>query len=164
MIFECLEDYENYLYRQKDLHTHAWGRLIKKEALLRAYALLDYKDRLQFAEDALLNFALWNCCERFCFLDSLLYNYRANPQSILGRKDEANILSHIRDCDTITAKIKECAPKSHKKLTRIFLSFILTSRLSWRSLLPRTPLERFCDYLQMRMFIWKRSLRYRFGI
>ncbi|MBO7155614.1 MAG: hypothetical protein J6V67_06970, partial [Campylobacter sp.] len=57
--FESLEEYANYIYRQKDYPR--WNlafMMVKRDIYLKAVEIVDLKDRVTMAEDALMGFVL----------------------------------------------------------------------------------------------------------
>ncbi|MDY5519232.1 glycosyltransferase family 2 protein, partial [Campylobacter lanienae] len=121
--FESLEEYANYMYRQKGYPR--WNLafiLIKRDIYLRAFEILDLKYRITMAEDALMNFVLWNLSNKFCHISDILYYYRNNPDSSTKTKNKEIIARNSKDRIFVIKKIKEIS-KKHKfdrKIAKVF--------------------------------------------
>ena len=122
--FESLEEYANYMYRQKGYPR--WNLafiLIKRDIYLRAFEILDLKYRITMAEDALMNFVLWNLSNKFCHISDILYYYRNNPDSSTKTKNKEIIARNSKDRIFVINKIKELS-KKHKfdmRITKVFI-------------------------------------------
>ena len=122
--FESLEEYANYMYRQKGYPR--WNLafiLIKRDIYLKAFEILDLKCRITMAEDALMNFVLWNLSNKFCHISDILYYYRNNPDSSTKTKNKVIIARNSKDRILVINKIKELS-KKHKfdmRITKVFI-------------------------------------------
>ena len=122
--FESLEEYANYMYRQKGYPR--WNLafiLIKRDIYLRAFEILDLKYRITMAEDALMNFVLWNLSDKFRHISDILYYYRNNPDSSTKTKNKVIIARNSKDRIFVINKIKELS-KKHKfdrKIAKVFI-------------------------------------------
>ena len=122
--FESLEEYANYMYRQKGYPR--WNLafiLIKRDIYLRAFEILDLKYRITMAEDALMNFVLWNLSNKFCHISDILYYYRNNPDSSTKTTNKEIIARNSKDRIFVIKKIKEIS-KKHKfdrKIAKVFI-------------------------------------------
>ncbi|WP_096014138.1 glycosyltransferase family 2 protein [Campylobacter lanienae] len=108
--FESLEEYANYMYRQKGYPR--WNLafiLIKRDIYLRAFEILDLKCRITMAEDALMSFVLWNLSNKFRHISDILYYYRHNPDSSTKTKNKEIISRNSKDRIFVIKKIKEIA-------------------------------------------------------
>ena len=122
--FESLEEYANYMYRQKGYPR--WNLafiLIKRDIYLKAFEILDLKCRITMAEDALMNFVLWNLSNKFRHISDILYYYRNNPDSSTKTKNKEIIARNSKDRIFVIKKIKEIS-KKHKfdrKIAKVFI-------------------------------------------
>ena len=122
--FESLEEYANYMYRQKGYPR--WNLafiLIKRDIYLKAFEILDLKCRITMAEDALMNFVLWNLSDKFRYISDILYYYRNNPDSSTKTKNKEIIARNSKDRIFVINKIKELS-KKHKfdmRITKVFI-------------------------------------------
>ena len=122
--FESLEEYANYMYRQKGYPR--WNLafiLIKRDIYLKAFEILDLKCRITMAEDALMNFVLWNLSNKFRHISDILYYYRNNPDSSTETKNKEIIARNSKDRIFVINKIKELS-KKHKfdmRITKVFI-------------------------------------------
>ena len=122
--FESLEEYANYMYRQKGYPR--WNLafiLIKRDIYLKAFEILDLKCRITMAEDALMNFVLWNLSNKFCHISDILYYYRNNPDSSTKTTNKEIIARNSKDRIFVIKKIKEIS-KKHKfdrKIAKVFI-------------------------------------------
>ena len=122
--FESLEEYANYMYRQKGYPRWSLAFiLIKRDIYLKAFEILDLKCRITMAEDALMNFVLWNLSNKFCHISDILYYYRNNPDSSTKTTNKEIIARNSKDRIFVIKKIKEIS-KKHKfdrRITKVFI-------------------------------------------
>ena len=122
--FESLEEYANYIYKQKDCPRWNLAFIsIKRDIYLRAFEILDLKYRITMAEDALMNFVLWNLSNKFCHISDILYYYRNNPDSSTKTTNKEIIARNSKDRIFVIKKIKEIS-KKHKfdmRITKVFI-------------------------------------------
>ena len=121
--FESLEEYSDYIYRKKgNPRWNIWGGA-KRDIYLKAFEILDLKCRITMAEDALMNFVLWNLSNKFRHISDILYYYRNNPDSSTKTKNKVIIARNSKDRIFVIKKIKEIS-KKHKfdmRITKVFI-------------------------------------------
>ena len=95
----------------------------KRDIYLKAFEILDLKCRITMAEDALMNFVLWNLSDKFRHISDILYYYRNNPDSVTKTKNKEIIARNSKDRIFVINKIKEIS-KKHKfdrRITKVFI-------------------------------------------
>ena len=121
--FESLEEYSDYIYRKKgNPRWNIWGGA-KRDIYLKAFEILDLKCRITMAEDALMNFVLWNLSNKFRHISDILYYYRNNPDSSTKTTNKEIIARNSKDRIFVIKKIKELS-KKHKfdrKIAKVFI-------------------------------------------
>ena len=121
--FEFLQEYSDYIYRKKgNPRWNIWGGA-KRDIYLKAFEILDLKCRITMAEDALMNFVLWNLSNKFRHISDILYYYRNNPDSSTKTKNKEIIARNSKDRIFVINKIKELS-KKHKfdmRITKVFI-------------------------------------------
>ena len=106
--FESLEEYANYIYKQKDCPRWSlWSIIVKRDIYLKAVEIVDLKDKITMAEDALMSFVLWNLSNKFCHICDILYYYRQNENSTTKSSCNNVIEKNIQDLIFVINKIKE---------------------------------------------------------
>ena len=122
--FESLEEYANYMYRQKGYPRWSiWGGVFNRDIYLKAFEILGVKCRITMAEDVLMNFVLWNLSNKFRHISDILYYYRNNPDSSTKTKNKVIIARNSKDRIFVINKIKELS-KKHKfdmRITKVFI-------------------------------------------
>ena len=122
--FESLEEYADYIYRKKGYPRWSiWGGVFNRDIYLKAFEILGVKCRITMAEDALMNFVLWNLSNKFRHISDILYYYRNNPDSSTKTKNKVIIARNSKDRIFVINKIKELS-KKHKfdmRITKVFI-------------------------------------------
>ena len=122
--FESLEEYANYMYRQKGYPRWSiWGGVFNRDMYLKAFEILGAKCRITMAEDVLMSFVLWNLSNKFRHISDILYYYRNNPDSSTKTKNKVIIARNSKDRIFVINKIKELS-KKHKfdmRITKVFI-------------------------------------------
>ena len=163
--FESLEEYANYMYRQKGYPR--WNLafiLIKRDIYLRAFEILDLKYRITMAEDALMNFVLWNLSNKFCHISDILYYYRNNPDSSTKTKNKEIIARNSKDRIFVIKKIKEIS-KKHKfdrKIAKVFIDNLKIHEYYDRLIYHQISKRVFKIY--DKYFRFREKLRVKFGV
>ncbi|MBR6611314.1 MAG: glycosyltransferase family 2 protein, partial [Campylobacter sp.] len=122
--FESLEEYANYIYKQKDCPR--WNlafMIVKRDIYLKAFEILNLKDRIIMAEDALMSFVLWNLSNKFCHICDILYYYRQNENSTTRSKNDEIISRNSKDRVFVIHKIKSISKKYkfNSKVAKVFV-------------------------------------------
>ena len=163
--FESLEEYANYMYRQKGYPR--WNLafiLIKRDIYLKAFEILDLKCRITMAEDALMNFVLWNLSNKFCHISDILYYYRNNPDSSTKTTNKEIIARNSKDRIFVIKKIKELS-KKHKfdrKIAKVFIDNLKIHEYYDRLIYHQISKRVFKIY--DKYFRFREKLRVKFGI
>ncbi len=106
--FESLQEYADYMYRQKGYPRWSLAfMMVKRDIYLKAFEILNLKDRIIMAEDALMSFVLWNLSNKFRHISDILYYYRHNPDSSTKTKNKEIISRNSKDRIFVIKKIKE---------------------------------------------------------
>ena len=163
--FESLEEYANYIYRQKDYpRWNLWFIIVKRDIYLKAVKIVGLKDRITMAEDALMSFVLWNLSNKFCHICDILYYYRQNENSTTRSKNDEIISRNSKDRVFVIKKIKELS-KKHKfdrKITKVFIDNLKIHEYYDRLIYHQISKRVFKIY--DKYFRFKRRLRVKFGI
>ncbi|WP_096028349.1 glycosyltransferase family 2 protein [Campylobacter lanienae] len=163
--FESLEEYANYMYRQKGYPR--WNLafiLIKRDIYLRAFEILDLKCRITMAEDALMSFVLWSLSNKFRHISDILYYYRNNPDSSTETKNKEIIARNSKDRIFVINKIKEIS-KKHKfdrRITKVFIDNLKIYEYYDRLIYHQISKRVFKIY--DKYFRFREKLRVKFGI
>ena len=163
--FESLEEYANYMYRQKGYPR--WNLafiLIKRDIYLKAFEILDLKCRITMAEDALMNFVLWNLSNKFCHISDILYYYRNNPDSSTKTTNKEIIARNSKDRIFVIKKIKEIS-KKHKfdrKIAKVFIDNLKIHEYYDRLIYHQISKRVFKIY--DKYFRFREKLRVKFGV
>ena len=163
--FESLEEYANYMYRQKGYPR--WNLafiLIKRDIYLRAFEILDLKYRITMAEDALMNFVLWNLSNKFRHISDILYYYRNNPDSSTKTTNKEIIARNSKDRIFVIKKIKELS-KKHKfdrKIAKVFIDNLKIHEYYDRLIYHQISKRVFKIY--DKYFRFREKLRVKFGV
>ena len=163
--FESLEEYANYIYRQKDYPR--WNlafMIVKRDVYLKAVKIVGLKDRITMAEDALMSFVLWNLSNKFCHICDILYYYCQNENSTTRSKNDEIISRNSKDRVFVIKKIKELS-KKHKfdrKITKVFIDNLKIHEYYDRLIYHQISKRVFKIY--DKYFRFKRRLRVKFGI
>ncbi|MBR2164892.1 MAG: glycosyltransferase family 2 protein, partial [Campylobacter sp.] len=125
--FESLEEYANYIYKQKDCPR--WNlafMIVKRDIYLKAFEILNSKDRITMAEDALMSFVLWNLSNKFCHICDILYYYRQNDNSTTKSSCNNVIEKNIQDLIFVINKIKAISKKYkfNTKITKLYIIYL----------------------------------------
>ncbi|WP_086277552.1 glycosyltransferase family 2 protein [Campylobacter devanensis] len=163
--FESLEEYTNYMYRQKGYPR--WNLafiLIKRDIYLKAFEILDLKCRITMAEDALMSFVLWNLSNKFRHISDILYYYRNNPDSSTKTKNKEIIARNSKDRIFVINKIKEIS-KKHKfdrKIAKVFIDNLKIHEYYDRLIYHQISKRVFKIY--DKYFRFREKLRVKFGV
>ncbi|WP_086239049.1 MULTISPECIES: glycosyltransferase family 2 protein [Campylobacter] len=163
--FESLEEYANYMYRQKGYPR--WNLafiLIKRDIYLKAFEILDLKYRITMAEDALMSFVLWNLSNKFRHISDILYYYRNNPDSSTKTKNKEIIAKNSKDRIFVINKIKEIS-KKHKfdrKIAKVFIDNLKIHEYYDRLIYHQISKRVFKIY--DKYFRFREKLRVKFGV
>ena len=163
--FESLEEYANYMYRQKGYPRWSLAFiLIKRDIYLKAFEILDLKYRITMAEDALMSFVLWNLSNKFRHISDILYYYRNNPDSSTKTKNKEIIARNSKDRIFVINKIKELS-KKHKfdrKIAKVFIDNLKIHEYYDRLIYHQISKRVFKIY--DKYFRFREKLRVKFGI
>ena len=163
--FESLEEYANYMYRQKGYPRWSLAFiLIKRDIYLKAFEILDLKCRITMAEDALMNFVLWNLSNKFCHISDILYYYRNNPDSSTKTTNKEIIARNSKDRIFVIKKIKELS-KKHKfdrKIAKVFIDNLKIHEYYDRLIYHQISKRVFKIY--DKYFRFREKLRVKFGV
>ncbi len=163
--FESLEEYANYIYRQKDYPR--WNlafMMVKRDIYLKAFEILNSKDRITMAEDALMSFVLWNLSNKFCHICDILYYYRQNDNSTTRSKNDEIISRNSKDRVFVIHKIKAISKKYkfNSKVAKVFVEnlkyYEYCDRLMYRKI------NKIVFKIYDKYFRFKRRLRVKFGV
>ncbi|WP_086253206.1 glycosyltransferase family 2 protein [Campylobacter sp. P091] len=163
--FESLEEYANYMYRQKGYPR--WNLafiLIKRNIYLKAFEILDLKYRITMAEDALMSFVLWNLSNKFRHISDILYYYRNNPDSSTKTKNKEIIARNSKDRIFVINKIKEISKKHKfdKKIAKVFIDNLKIHEYYDRLIYHQISKRVFKIY--DKYFRFREKLRVKFGV
>ena len=163
--FESLEEYANYIYRQKDYpRWNLWSIIVKRDIYLKAVKIVGLKDRITMAEDALMSFVLWNLSNKFCHTCDILYYYRQNENSTTRSKNDEIISRNSKDRVFVIHKIKTISKKYkfNSKVAKIFVENLkydeYCDRLMYRKI------NKIVFKIHNKYFRFKRRLRVKFEI
>ena len=163
--FESLEEYANYIYKQKDYPIwNLWSIIAKRDIYLKAVEILNLKDRIIMAEDALMSFVLWNLSNKFCHICDILYYYRQNENSTTKSKNDEIISRNSKDRVFVIHKIKAISKKYkfNSKITKVFVDYLkyyeYCDRLMYRKI------NKIVFKIYDKYFRFKRRLRVKFGV
>ena len=163
--FESLEEYANYIYRQKDYPR--WNlafMIVKRDIYLKAVKIVGLKDRITMAEDALMSFVLWNLSNKFCHICDILYYYRQNENSTTRSKNDEIISRNSKDRVFVIHKIKSISKKYkfNSKVAKVFVEnlkyYEYCDRLMYRKI------NKIVFKIYDKYFRFKRRLRVKFGV
>ena len=163
--FESLEEYANYIYRQKDYPR--WNlafMMVKRDIYLKAFEILNSKDRITMAEDALMSFVLCNLSNKFCHICDILYYYRQNENSTTKSSCNNVIEKNIQDLIFVIHKIKAISKKYkfNSKVAKVFVEnlkyYEYCDRLMYRKI------NKIVFKIYDKYFRFKRRLRVKFGV
>ncbi|MEE3705469.1 hypothetical protein V2I29_07805 [Campylobacter sp. CX2-8023-23] len=163
--FESLEEYANYIYRQKDYPR--WNLafiIVKRDIYLKAVEILNLKDRIVMAEDALMSFVFWNLSNKFCHICDILYYYRYNENSTTKSKNDEIISRNSKDRVFVIHKIKAISKKYkfNSKVAKVFVDYLkyyeYCDRLMYRKI------NKIVFKIYDKYFRFKRRLRVKFGV
>ncbi|WP_086243235.1 glycosyltransferase family 2 protein [Campylobacter devanensis] len=163
--FESLEEYANYMYRQKGYPR--WNLafiLIKRDIYLKAFEILDLKCRITMAEDALMSFVLWNLSNKFCHICDILYYYRQNENSTTRSKNDEIISRNSKDRVFVIHKIKAISKKYkfNSKIAKVFVENLKYYEYCDR--LMYCKINKIVFKIYDKYFRFKRRLRVKFGV
>ena len=163
--FESLEEYANYIYKQKDCPR--WNlafMMVKRDIYLKAFEILDLKDRIIMAEDALMSFMLWNLSNKFCHTCDILYYYRQNENSTTKSNCNNVIEKNIQDLIFVINKIKEISKKYkfNTKITKLYIIYLQYCEYNIRK--QHKKINKIIFKIYNKYFKYNRSLRVKFGI
>ncbi len=163
--FESLQEYANYMYRQKGYpRWNLWSIIVKRDIYLKAFEILNSKDRIIMAEDALMSFVLWNLSNKFCHISDILYYYRNNPDSSTKTKNKEIIARNSKDRVFVIHKIKAISKKYkfNSKIAKVFVEnlkyYEYCDRLMYRKI------NKIVFKIYDKYFRFKRRLRVKFGV
>ena len=163
--FESLEEYANYIYRQKDCPRWSlWSIIVKRDIYLKAFEILNLKDRIIMAEDALMSFVLWNLSNKFYHTCDILYYYRQNENSTTKSKNDEIISRNSKDRIFVIHKIKAISKKYkfNSKVAKVFVEnlkyYEYCDRLMYRKI------NKIVFKIYDKYFRFKRRLRVKFGV
>ena len=163
--FESFEEYANYIYIQKDYPR--WNlafMMVKRDIYLKAFEILNSKDRITMAEDALMSFVLWNLSNKFCHICDILYYYRQNDNSTTRSKNDEIISRNSKDRVFVIHKIKAISKKYkfNSKVAKVFVEnlkyYEYCDRLMYRKI------NKIVFKIYDKYFRFKRRLRVKFGV
>ncbi|ARR03275.1 glycosyltransferase, family 2 [Campylobacter vicugnae] len=163
--FESLEEYANYIYRQKDYPR--WNlafMMVKRDIYLKAFEILNLKDRITMAEDALMSFVLCNLSNKFCYICDILYYYRQNENSTTKSSCNNVIEKNIQDLIFVINKIKEISKKYkfNTKITKLYIIYLRYCEYNIRK--QHKKINKIIFKIYNKYFKYNRSLRVKFGI
>ncbi|MBX7545290.1 hypothetical protein [Helicobacter turcicus] len=109
------------------MHWNIFGRLIKKEIYdlsLECLGVANTKEKINYAEDVLVSFAIFNHCKTFCFLSEILYYYRYNAESISRCKSLENLKRNANDFLKVIKIMQNFIAHNtcDKRLAKVFVS------------------------------------------
>ena len=163
--FESLEEYANYIYKQKDCPR--WNlafMIVKRDIYLKAFEILNSKDRITMAEDALMSFVLWNLSNKFCHICDILYYYRQNDNSTTKSSCNNVIEKNIQDLIFVINKIKAISKKYkfNTKITKLYIIYLRYCEYNIRK--QHKKINKIIFKIYNKYFKYNRSLRVKFGI
>ncbi|WP_086226090.1 glycosyltransferase family 2 protein [Campylobacter devanensis] len=163
--FESLEEYANYMYRQKGYPR--WNLafiLIKRDIYLKAFEILDLKCRITMAEDALMSFVLWNLSNKFRHISDILYYYRNNPDSSTKTKNKEIIARNSKDRVFVIHQIKAISKKYkfNRKIAKVFIDNLKIHEYYDRLIYHQISKRVFKIY--DKYFRFREKLRVKFGV
>ena len=163
--FESLEEYANYIYKQKDCPRWSlWSIIVKRDIYLKAVEIVDLKDKITMAEDALMSFVLWNLSNKFCHICDILYYYRQNENSTTKSSCNNVIEKNIQDLIFVINKIKEISKKYkfNTKITKLYIIYLRYCEYNIRK--QHKKINKIIFKIYNKYFKYNRSLRVKFGI
>ena len=137
-----------YLINISGLCWNIWGKLIRRELYLRAFALIDTGSKINMAEDALAYFACTSLARSVLTLDEPLLLYRQREDSIsrlhTPQQRAQSLQDHEIVSQTIASLSAELAPHAsamQRLYMRKYLSNALLSTQSARLTLENVPAD-----------------------
>lgn len=137
-----------YLINISGLCWNIWGKLIRRELYLRAFALIDTESKINMAEDALAYFACTSLARSVLTLDEPLLLYRQREDSIsrlhTPQQRAQSLQDHEIVSQTIASLSAELAPHAsamQRLYMRKYLSNALLSTQSAQLTLENAPAD-----------------------
>ena len=152
-----------YLINISGLCWNIWGKLIRRELYLRAFALIDTGSKINMAEDALAYFACTSLARSVLTLDEPLLLYRQREDSIsrlhTPQQRAQSLQDHEIVSQTIASLSAELAPHAsamQRLYMRKYLSNALLSTQSTQLTLENVPAD---EQSRQRAHYYKRFIR-----
>ena len=82
-----------YNFFQKTNQNVIWGQAIKKDLLND----IKFNENIFYGEDLLFNYKLYNKCKCIKYTNTILYNYKQNPDSVTRNYKNAKVKSKIEN-------------------------------------------------------------------
>lgn len=170
--FQNLNDFSKWYYGLKYPIWNLWGRLIRREVYnVSLKSLGAGVEKILYAEDVLMFFAIFNHCNTFIFLPEILYYYRCNTESITQNQSLQNLENKANDLFRVIKIMENFTMHNtyNKKLAKYFLS---QAKHEWNiinySIKNRNQSLGFLDKLLYkiygRFYVIKRKIRIKFSI
>ncbi|WP_180379756.1 glycosyltransferase family 2 protein [Campylobacter devanensis] len=163
--FESLQEYADYMYRQKGYPRWSLAfMMVKRDIYLKAFEILNLKDRIIMAEDALMSFVLWNLSNKFYHTCDILYYYRQNENSTTKSNCNNVIEKNIQDLIFVINKIKEISKKYkfNTKITKLYIIYLRYCEYNIRK--QHKKINKIIFKIYNKYFKYNRSLRVKFGV
>ena len=105
-IYASREDFYLFCLKKSWINWNIWGKLLKKELYLKAFALIDPHTRIGVAEDCLLYAAYSSLIRNAITLQAPLLTYRIHAQSMSAANTPESITQHIHHHNFVYAHIQ----------------------------------------------------------